>query len=293
MESKITRKPGGVQAPPVNLAGLADDHLDSRIVNHISEIDKALESVGVSQRLAVGAAWKLGGCLNEKKRRLSHGKWDSWREESGIEERSAQDYMRLATQIRSAADLKQSIRETLKSLPKSEIVDYRQFVSLSAAFKSLPKPDTTPAAKPVKDTGEPSPLEKVKIDRDAEREGRRIAESELGNLRADGVEKDEQIAKMTEDPDSQAAAWHKRETESLGRVRLKLDENREALSSITKDRDYWKRRFRKLLKGVTNLEQTKAVVDLLAEYERAVVESPTARDHLEANADQILEEREN
>ena len=275
MKLEITGNCGDVQAPSTNLAGLADEHLDSRIVKHASEIDKALEDVAAGQRMvaagqkmAVEGAYELGGCLNEKKKRLSHGKWLDWLEESGIEKRPAQDYMRLATQIRSASYLKPSIRETLKSLPP-------------------------PKGRPIKDDGGMTPLELQKIETDTANERARIAESKLGNLQVKEVEKDEQIALMTENPDSPAAAWHKRETESLERVRLKLYEKGEALSRMTKDCDYWKRRFRKLLKGVEKLEQTKAVVDLLAEYGRAVVESPTARDHLEANADQIMKERAN
>ena len=69
-----------------------------------------------------------------KKGRLAHGEWETWREKSGIGERSARDYMRLATQIGSAADLGVSIRETLKSPPP-------------------------PKGKPVKDDGGMTPLD--------------------------------------------------------------------------------------------------------------------------------------
>ena len=107
------------------MKALTDIELDRAIADDVRAINAALtdrkkhlEAVAGCEKSAVISAWRLGGRLLEKKKRLPHGGWLPYLASAGIGERSAQDYMRLATQIRSAADLGPSIRETLRALPK-------------------------------------------------------------------------------------------------------------------------------------------------------------------------------
>ena len=107
------------------LATLADYRLDAAIAEKVTMInsalagrERALEELEGCEKSAVLSAWALGKYLNEKKRRLDHGEWLPWLETTSLSVRSAQDYMRLAGQIRSAAYLKSSIAETLRGLPK-------------------------------------------------------------------------------------------------------------------------------------------------------------------------------
>ena len=111
-----------------NLTGLADDALDGQIDDHARKIDRALverkealDSVADCERRAVLAAWQLGKCLVEKKRRLPHGHFTDWclafAAQTGGSGRSLRDYMRLAQHFGSAANLRLSIRKSLMSIP--------------------------------------------------------------------------------------------------------------------------------------------------------------------------------
>ena len=103
---------------------LTDVELDRVIGEDVNAIhaaladrQKHLEAAAGCEKSAVLTAWQLGGRLREKKKRLSHGAWLPWLKAAGIGERSARDYLRLAREIGSAADLRASVRETLASLP--------------------------------------------------------------------------------------------------------------------------------------------------------------------------------
>ena len=107
----------------MNLLVLTDRDLEQRVAEHAKKIDAALaareravEEVGNCEKSAVISAWRLGGLLLEKKRRLKHGAFLPWLETAKIGERNAQQFMRLATQIRSESDLGPSIRATLRAL---------------------------------------------------------------------------------------------------------------------------------------------------------------------------------
>ena len=111
-----------------NLTGLADDALDGQIDDHARKIDRALverqealDAVADCEQRAVLAAWQLGKCLVEKKRRLPHGHFSDWclafAAQTGVSGRSLRDYMRLARHFGSAANLCPSIRESLRSIP--------------------------------------------------------------------------------------------------------------------------------------------------------------------------------
>ena len=109
------------------LAKLDDHALDRAIGQDVQMLNAALrdrerhlEAVAGCEKSAVLTAWRLGGRLLERKKRLPHGEWLPWLRSVEIPERSARDYMRLATQIGSAADLGPSIRATLRALPKPE-----------------------------------------------------------------------------------------------------------------------------------------------------------------------------
>ena len=93
--------------------------------NSLNElVRKARELYGEvrqSERHTVETAWELGGLLLEIKAETKgrpRGTFGDLLRMAGIGERSAQDYMKLATETRSAAGLKGSIRETLESLRK-------------------------------------------------------------------------------------------------------------------------------------------------------------------------------
>lgn len=114
-----------ISTATIDLATFPDNRLDAAIAEKVSMIasalagvEKALTEQANCERSAVLSAWRLGGYLVEKKRRLAHGEWLLWLETTSLSVRSAQDYMRLAGQIRSAAYLKSSIAETLRGLPK-------------------------------------------------------------------------------------------------------------------------------------------------------------------------------
>ena len=126
-----TSDPPDPPDPPVplhsdeNLSALADSALDERIADCVGGIDsalsqrgKALNEVEKHERDAVLLAWRLGNCLLEKKRRLPHGHFTDWclafSARTGVSGRSASDYMRLAAHFRSAANLRPSIRESLR-----------------------------------------------------------------------------------------------------------------------------------------------------------------------------------
>ena len=68
---------------------------------------------------AVLTAYKLGHYLERKKVKLKKAKvdWASYLERMGIGQRSASDYMRLASNFSSAANLGASIRESLDMIP--------------------------------------------------------------------------------------------------------------------------------------------------------------------------------
>lgn len=111
-----------------NLIGLADDALDGQIDDHAMKIDRALverqealDAVADCEQRAVLAAWQLGKCLVEKKRRLPHGHFTDWclafAARTGMSGRSLRDYMRLARHFGSAAKLHPSIRKSLMSIP--------------------------------------------------------------------------------------------------------------------------------------------------------------------------------
>ena len=110
------------------LTTLADSALDGQIDDYTRKIDhvlaerqKALDSVADCERNAVLVGWRLGKCLEEKKRRLPYGHFTDWclvcSLRTGVSMRSLRDYMRLARHFGSAANLCPSIRESLRSIP--------------------------------------------------------------------------------------------------------------------------------------------------------------------------------
>ena len=134
-------------APPVaaTLGTLADIELDRKIRDRakmisvaLADRDRALDQVKMCERSAVLSAWRLGQLLIEKKDRLTHGKWLPWLVSSGITSTTATDYMRLASQIASAGDLKSSIR---------------------ASLRAVAAPSATPKPKLVIEPAEPAPVE--------------------------------------------------------------------------------------------------------------------------------------
>ena len=103
---------------------LADSELDHAIADDVRMIaaalddrEKHLEAVAGCEKSAVLSAWRLGGRLIEKKRRLPRGGWLPWLATAGISTSSAADYMRLAREISDAGNLGASIRATLRVLP--------------------------------------------------------------------------------------------------------------------------------------------------------------------------------
>ena len=108
-----------------NLSALADGALDDKIgicakrISHaLFERAEALKMVEGHERSAVHAAWELGSYLLEKKRRISNFGFVDWCAafylQTGISGRSVRDYMRLARHFGSAANLRPSIRESLR-----------------------------------------------------------------------------------------------------------------------------------------------------------------------------------
>ena len=105
---------------------------------------RAFAMVKKCEKSAVLSAWRLGQFLTEKKRRLTHGAWLPWLDSCGrVSSSSAADYMRLARQISSAANLGPSIRATLRALPS---------------------PPTPPKSKPAPAVVEPEPVEPTEPD---------------------------------------------------------------------------------------------------------------------------------
>lgn len=148
------------------MKALTDIELDRAIADDVRAINAALadrqkhlEAVAGCEKSAVISAWRLGGRLLEKKKRLPHGGWLPWLESAGIGERSAQDYMRLATKIRSAADLGPSIRETLRALPKPSPTPAKRAPEAQASDVST---DTQPDS-------DPNPIAALEASLDAER----------------------------------------------------------------------------------------------------------------------------
>jgi mannose/cellobiose epimerase-like protein (N-acyl-D-glucosamine 2-epimerase family) len=75
------------------------------------------------QRSALEAAWHAGTALLEVKSRLQHGEWLPWLVgNTQVSERTAQVYMRIASNTQRAADLKpeQSIRKALEVISEPE-----------------------------------------------------------------------------------------------------------------------------------------------------------------------------
>ena len=105
-------------ASPNVLAEITDFDLDRKIGAKIQMIGSALAEIGKCKKSAVLSGWRLGQYLIEKKGRLAHGEWGVWLSTlPHVSPTSATNYMRLAREIGSAADLKSSIRETLELLP--------------------------------------------------------------------------------------------------------------------------------------------------------------------------------
>ena len=111
-----------------DLTALADHALDGQIDDQARKIDRALaerrealDAVADCEQRAVLAAWQLGKCLVEKKRRLPHGHFTDWSQafaaRTGVSGRSLRDYMKLARNFGSAANLHPSIRKSLRSIP--------------------------------------------------------------------------------------------------------------------------------------------------------------------------------
>ena len=167
-----------------NLTALADSALDGQIADYARKIDhvlaerqKALDSVADCERNAVLAAWQLGNCLEEKKRRLPYGHFTDWclafSARTGVSGRSLRDYMRLARHFGSAANLRPSIRESLRSIPSEPSTPTRHFgsaanlrPSIRESLRSIPSEPSTPRRDPTTqeraieapETSEPRPV---------------------------------------------------------------------------------------------------------------------------------------
>ena len=118
--------PDPVGASPNVLDALTDSALDQKIVAKIQMIgsalkgrDRAIAEIEKCEKSAVQSAWRLGQFLIEKKKRMVHGEWGAWLSTlPHVSPTSATNFMRLAREIGSAADLKSSIRATLRALPE-------------------------------------------------------------------------------------------------------------------------------------------------------------------------------
>ena len=100
----------------ISFAVLSDENLDRKIAQLNQTVESALSDHRKAEQIAVTTAWRLGQLLNEKQDRLEHGDWSPWLATTSISPRTATNYKRLADQIGSAADLKSSIRQTLRWL---------------------------------------------------------------------------------------------------------------------------------------------------------------------------------
>ena len=86
------------------------------IVRAKGQIAKAQLRESDGKRFAVIKAWKLGKLLQERKEATPHKEWLPYLESLGIQERSAQKYMRIGNEIRTESDLGKSLNATLQKL---------------------------------------------------------------------------------------------------------------------------------------------------------------------------------
>ena len=158
MSENVTTEPVGASANV--LAELSEPALDQKINDKIQMIGSALKGharaiaeVEKCEKSAVRSAWRLGGFLVEKKRRLEHGEWLPWLASlPHVSATSATNYMRIANQIDSAADLGLSIRATLRALPEPatatpKVVPVFIPVEVDSPAVAKPKSPTTTAVK--------------------------------------------------------------------------------------------------------------------------------------------------
>ena len=91
---------------------------NAQIEGILGERDRANVKAAELDLSAVVIAWHLGGQLNARKALLGHGNWGQYQrsQDGWPPERTASDYMRIASHFRSAANLPASIRAALAAI---------------------------------------------------------------------------------------------------------------------------------------------------------------------------------